>query len=178
MAPSGSRHMWVSGPPARATGCAAPLRSFGFSSRERPTVGKTSPLPCGYHRYLPDPYQATGRGLDSRGGLQADGVSAAYTYMVFTFFNSCIFNWRISALAYGVGFCHTSPWISLVFIFRQALQSVFSVGPHRNRMRWHLPAPSHRPEPRGLARSGFVQGLVVSVRRGCVSPHPDSEIPQ
>ena len=58
------------------------------------------------------------------------------------------------------------------------LQSIFSVGPHRNRMRWRLPAPSHRPEPRGLARSGFVQGLVVSVRRGCVSPHPDSEIPQ
>ena len=52
MAPSGSRHMWVSGPPARAAGCAALLRSFGFSSRERPMVGKTSPLPCGYHRYL------------------------------------------------------------------------------------------------------------------------------
>ena len=49
-------------------------------------VGKTSPLPCGYHRYLPDPHQATGRGLDSRGALEADGASAAYTYRVFIFF--------------------------------------------------------------------------------------------
>ena len=85
MAPSGSRHTWVSGPPARAAGYAALLR-FGFSSRERPMVGKTSPLPCGYHRYLPDPHQATGRGLDSRGALEADGASAAYTYRVFIFF--------------------------------------------------------------------------------------------
>ena len=43
-------------------------------------------LPYGRYLCICLTPQATGRGLDSRGALEADGASAAYTYRVFIFF--------------------------------------------------------------------------------------------
>ena len=45
-------------------------------------------------------------------GLQKIGLDFEATWHVLCFLNFFIFNWRIIALQYCVGFCHISTWIS------------------------------------------------------------------
>jgi len=67
-----------------------------------------------------------------------------------------IFNWKIIALQYCIGFCHTSIWISLTFYFvPKFCCSVTQLCPKLCDLMDYsmpgLPVPHHLPECRGIA---------------------------
>ena len=61
----------------------------------------------------------------------SQGICQPYCFAFL--FSKCTLNWRITALQYGVGFCHTSTWISHGFACDPSL--------------WGLPPASHAVPP-------------------------------
>ena len=55
-------------------------------------------------------------------------ICNAFILFIHIFLNLFIFNWRIIALQYYVGFCHTSTWISHRYTSKQLISWAWTLG--------------------------------------------------